>query len=180
MREANEAWGVLGDKKRRRDYDLALTQPTVMSAGEAKPYATEDGVTRIDPRLLNRDYLQKRRDAESEELSNAHSSVLRAVPLVGILGALVLIFILSAYAGSDEGPNVDSEGPSLGSGIEVGDCIDVSSGPSLIKRPCSATADGRIVGSRRLESGECPPETIEQVVMPNRIVACLGPLLVEK
>ncbi len=176
MRRVNQAWDVLGDKSKRRSYDRELIQRGAATPRQ-KAYSTDDGVTRIDPRLLDRDYLHNRRTAQQEEISNNHSSVLRAVPLVGIIGALLLVFVLSAYAGNDNTGETESTGPPLGGGIEVGDCVDITTGPGLIERSCTATADARVVGSATVRTGECPAEATETVVFANGLVACLGPLI---
>ncbi len=172
MRRVNEAWSVLGDTAKRRTYDDELRRS---STSGPRLYSTDDGVTRIDPRLLNRDHLHNRRNAEQEEISNRHSSVLRALPVVGIIAALLLVFIYSADANDDEN-EPESTGPAIGGGLEVGDCVDITTGPQLIGRPCNATADGKIVGSANV-SGECPAESTETVTYSNGLIVCLGPLL---
>jgi len=175
MRRINQAWDILGDKSKRRTYDVELLRKT-SATPKQKAYSTDNGITRIDPRLLDRDYLHSRRAAQQEEIATNHSMVLRAVPIIGVIGALLLVFVLSAYAGNDETNEPELTGPSLGGNIDVGDCVDITTGPALIERPCTSTADGRVVGSA-VQSGECPAESTETVVFANGLVACLGPLI---
>ncbi len=64
-------------------------------------------------------------------------------------------------------------GPALGSGIEANDCVDVIGGPSLLEVPCTATADGRVIGAH-LGDGSCPLGTIRELELSNGVRACLG------
>ena len=89
---------------------------------------------RIDPRLLDPEFLAARRDAQLNEISDRHSIAVRALPVLLVLGLLAGIFVFTAYAdrGNDVVPSTTVPGPSLGAGIEANDCVDVMSGPSLL------------------------------------------------
>jgi hypothetical protein len=181
MRRVNQAWSVLGDEQRRAAYDRQLIPyqggqgQRVGSAGSGPTgISTDDGVTRIDPRLLDPEFLAARRQAQQSDISSQHSFVLRAVPLVAVLGFLVAIFVFTAYArdSGDVTTATTVPGPNLGSGIAANDCVIVMSGPSLIEVPCSGRSDGRVFGAR-LEGGQCPLGTDREVTLSNGHTVCL-------
>lgn len=176
MRRVNQAWEVLGDRDSREAYDrqvvprlTGVSYPGSTGAG----VRTDDGVIRIDPRLLDPDYLTARRDAQFQEISARSSFILRAVPLVAVLGFLVAIFVFTAYARESEGPVTQSTvaGPNLGSGISANDCVSVISGPALLEVPCSANSV-RVIGAR-LADGSCPLGTDRDVQLTNGAIVCL-------
>lgn len=176
MRRVNQAWSVLGDKERRADYDRQLVPSGGYpgSTGASRGIRTDEGITRIDPRLLDPEFLNARRDAQIREISTRSSFVLRAVPLLAVLGLLLSIFVFTAYARtpSDVGPATTVPGPNLGVGIAANDCVDIMSGPSLLEVPCTATADGRVFGAR-LPDGVCPLGTDREVELTNGVIVCL-------
>ncbi|MEM7338561.1 MAG: DnaJ domain-containing protein [Actinomycetota bacterium] len=177
MRQVNEAWSVLGDSAKRKAYDLDLRVGGDGRGPQTTSLADDDGVIRIDPRLLDPDFLAQRRHAHSDEISNRSALVLRAAPFVLIVGMLAAIFVFTAYArdgGGDIAPTTTVAGPSLGSGIEANDCVSVLTGPSLLERPCGQGADGMVIGAR-LADGVCPIGTIREVFLTNGAIACLGP-----
>ncbi|MEM9131270.1 MAG: J domain-containing protein [Actinomycetota bacterium] len=190
MRLVNEAWEVLGDPQRRKTYDIELGRGTgtrgrsgAHRAGPSpgRPMGgpttpDDDGVIRIDPRLLDPQFLAARRHVQTDQISNRTSMILRAAPLVVLLALLAGIFVFTAYAVSDAeiASPTTVPGPSLGAGIEANDCVSVLTGPALLERPCDVTADGKVIGSR-LPDGLCPIGTIREVVLTNGAIACLGP-----
>lgn len=175
MRQVNEAWSVLGDSAKRRAYDLDLRVGGDGTTPRTTSLADDDGVIRIDPRLLDPAFLAERRHAQADEISNRSALILRAAPFVLIVGLLGAIFVFTAYArdGADVAPTTTVAGPSLGTGIEANDCVSVLTGPSLLKRPCGQGADGMVIGAR-LAEGECPIGTIREVFLTNGAIACLG------
>jgi hypothetical protein len=178
IRRINQAWEVLGDEARRKTYDLELQQGIVGRGGDgggSSPTVDDDGVIRIDPRLLDPGFLAARRQAQFDEISNRSSLVLRAVPALAVIGLLGAIFVFTAYAreSPEEASATTLAGPSLGEGIEANDCVTVLTGPALLERPCDAGADGQVIGAR-LEDGECPVATVREVELANGTVACLG------
>ena len=176
MRLVNQAWEVLGDANRRRAYDRELRGGQGHGA-TSRPTVTADdeGVIRVDPRLLDPSFLAARREAQLDEISNRSSAVLRMAPVVAVVGLLIGIFIFTAYARSATGGSATTTvpGPSLGTGIQANDCVSVLTGPALLERPCGPTADGRVIGAR-LPDGECPVGTVNEVELSNGAIACLA------
>lgn len=181
MRLVNEAWEVLGHLERRQAYDRDLRSGYGEAASTARMPGTaadDNGVIRIDPRLLDPTFLASRRDAQLHQISNRTSVILRTAPLLALLGLLAGIFIFTAYARSNGGTAATTTlpGPSLGTGIEANVCVSVLTGPSLLARPCDATADGRVIGAR-LDDGLCPLGTVREVTLSNGAIACLAAVI---
>ncbi len=179
MRRVNQAWEVLGEPTRRKQYDRSLRggARTVADSGSQGSVADEDGVIRIDPRLLDPDSLAARRQGYEKEVSYRTSLVLRVAPLAGLVLLLGAIFVFSAYArgGEDASTATTAPGPSLGIGIEANVCVSVLQGPALLARPCDAGADGRVIGARQVD-GVCPLGTTREVELTNGAIACLAAL----
>lgn len=184
IRRVNQAWEVLGREDRRAAYDRQLRlwagDPEARTAEPRAGVRNENGVFRIDPRLLDPEFLAARRHAQFDEIGHRQSIMLRVVPVLAVLGLLAGIFIFTAYARNDPGsvpsPTTVS-GPSLGSGIKAGDCVTVLGGPALIARPCDAAAAGRVIGAHEdVPNAQCPVGTTREVPLANGVVACLAPV----
>ena len=175
MRDVNQAWSILGEKDERAAYDQQLVARSSAFGDRADGVETDPRVLRIDPRLLDPEFLAARRDAQLNEISGRSAVAVRALPVLLVLGLLVGIFVFSAYADrSDDGSPVTTvPGPALGAGIEANDCVVVMSGPSLLEVPCTATADGAVIGAHMGE-GSCPLLTIREVELSNGVWVCLG------
>lgn len=171
MRQVNEAWEVLGNAERRAAYDRQL----VARAPEpGRPrVADADGVIRVDPRLLDPEFLAARREAQIDEISARTSVILRAAPVLAVVGLLVAIFVFTAYARDrvSPAPPVTVPGPGLGADIAANDCVVVTSGPALIEVPCTAGVE-RVIGAR-LPDGVCPLGTDRDVELSNGAIVCL-------
>lgn len=177
MRRVNEAWKVLGEADSRRDYDRHLSGGATVDREAARTTGirTDDGVIRVDPRLLDPEFVAARRHAQQDEISNRSSAILRVAPILALLGMLAAIFVFTAYArgGGDSATTTTLPGPSLGNGIEAGTCVSVIGGPSLLARPCDANADGLVIGAREPD-GVCPLGTVRDVELSNGAIACLA------
>lgn len=179
MRKLNEAWSVLGDPSARRRYDTELAgidRGGATTLGDA--VRTENGVPRIDPRLLDPEFLAARRQMMEEDLESRHSGMLRALTVVGFFGLLAGIFIFTAYANgsSSTAPTTTFPAPDLGIGVEAGSCVRFMSGGVIQPRNCDGPNDGRILGVRAdATSDACPAGTTEQRTLPNALIVCLGP-----
>ncbi len=182
MRQANEAWRVLGDEVRRRDYDRGLRgggSGVGHHQQQTSGVRVDDGVTRIDPRLLNPEFLDNRRQRQLDETASVHSRILRLVPLVGFVGLLIGIFVFSAYArgDSEQLPTRDTA-PNPPISIPANACVRIIEGPELISVPCTGLNDGRligqIVGDGSCEALEGGIFTVREVPLPNGVIVCLG------
>jgi hypothetical protein len=138
MREVNEAWRVLGNPARRLAYDVErreANRATRVSppgpVGEGYGFATGELFTEDvdDPDLLSR--------------------LVRAVPWILLVGALLGIFVFSAYATSGSG-----ERPT---GAGGGACVVTAGG---VAEEVECDADGaRLVVLEVMEVGRCPSGT---------------------
>ncbi len=175
MRKLNEAWAVLGDSTRRRRYDLELSNLAGAATTIGEAVSSEEGVSRIDPRLLDPDFLAARRRLMEDDTDVRHSGVLRVITVLGFFGLLIGIFIFTAYAQGSSGtaPITTFPAPDLGIGIDAGSCVRQTSDGSLQERSCDDLNDGRVVGARELD-GSCPALTERELLLPNGLVVCLA------
>ena len=180
MRRVNEAWSVLGQADSRRAYDqqlIARTSGRTSDPFRMPPRFEDDDprIRRIDPRLIDPDFLAARRDLQLNEISDRSAMAVRAFPVLVVLALLIGIFVVTAYADNrgDAAPNTTVPGPSLGAGIEANDCVDIIGGPSLLEVPCTATADGLVIGAH-LGDGSCPLGTVRELELSNGVWVCLG------
>ena len=121
IRLINQAWEVLGDEARRKTYDVELQRGVggggVDGEGSART-VDDDGVIRVDPRLLDPAYLAARRHTQFDQISNRSSLVLRVAPVLAVIGLLGAIFVFTAYArdNPEEASATTLPGPALGRG----------------------------------------------------------------
>lgn len=172
MRSVNEAWRVLGNADAKRDYDRRLLGST---GSGARPTGARsgDGVTRIDPRLLDREGLAARRHGQIDEISTRSSMAMRAAPVFVIVTMLLGIFVFSAYAREDSGTPTESTvpGPNLGVGIEAFDCVTVIGGPSLLELPSCTPGVEQVIAASL--TGQCPVGSDRTLLLTNGVTACL-------
>lgn len=175
MRKLNEAWAVLGDSTSRRRYDLELSSLSSGATTVGEAVHRQGGVSRIDPRLLDPEFLAARRRSIEEDTEVRHSSVVRVITVLGFFGLLAGIFIFTAYANgsSRTAPTTTFPAPDLGIGVDAGTCVRQMSDGSLQPRSCEDLNDGRVMGARTLE-GSCPAFTVRELLLPNELVVCLG------
>ena len=179
MRRVNEAWSVLSQQASREAYDRRLLNtppPLVDRAGQSPGIHTTEGVTRVDPRLLDPEFLAARRDAQLNEISNRSAVAIRIGPVLAVIGLLVAVFVFTAYADRGDVDQVSptiAPAPPLGGGIEAFDCVVVTSGPALLEVPCTSPATERVVGAHAA-GGSCPPATLRSVTLTNGVTACLA------
>jgi hypothetical protein len=187
MRRVNEAWRVLGDDHRRRDYDRDLD----VSSRVGSPAAGTGGAAgsasgpRIDPRLFDPAYLAARREAQYEQIDRGHAAVLRSLPWLAVLGFLAAIVIFTAYQGGAGDEDQAGIGAGTGSpaetvplpsiGADAGSCVRILSGPTLQQVPCTGVRDGVVVGVKLDPDVPCPSPAVSEVALRNGVVVCLAP-----
>lgn len=169
MRNVNEAFRVLGDGQRRQQYNRELSDGM---AGSGR-ITVDEGVTRIDPRLLDPEYLTARRRRQEQEVSTQQTRMMNVIPWVGFLGLLVAIFVFTAYAtGGGTVQPVELPGPDIG--VQANACVRLIEGPSLIEVPCNRINDGRVIGAAEVPGGQCPaPLTTNEIRLSETVVVCL-------
>lgn len=172
MRAVNEAWRVLGDKQRRSEFDRMRTRGT--TTARSSGITVDSDVIRIDPRLLDPEFLERRRRQQEQEIATGQAVVLRSVPWLALAGLLVGIFVFTAFAREPSAPPPATL-PGPGLGVEAGACVRIATGPSLLPVPCDGGAlyDGRVIGAR-FDDGVCPTGTIREVPLTADKIACLG------
>ncbi len=168
MRGVNEAFRVLGNRERRQQYNREL-EGQATGSGRV---TVDDGVTRIDPRLLDPEYLTARRQRQEEAITSHHSRMMKFVPWGGFLGLLVMIFVFTAYAtGGTVIEPVVLPGPDVG--VTANACVRLMQGPSLLEVPCDRINDGRVIGAR-FPDGTCPaPLTTAEISLSEDLIVCL-------
>lgn len=165
MREINEAWQVLQDPVRRRAYDdevlgrrpPARTVPTTGRGAATRPVhpvSADDDLVDVAP-----------------EMGDFHAGLYRHLPWIVLVVVFGLIFVLSAYAGSDGG---DQPGPTGPRAAATGDCIDVRSGPTTSIVPCSGPHELEIV-DRVDEATACPAGTERRRLGADGLLDCVTP-----
>ncbi len=173
MRRVNEAWQHLGDDGSRQRYDATLSASTPRTNGVATSSGPVrvgvDGVPRIDPRLLDRDYVATRMAANEVTISNGRSAAMKFLPWLGLLGVLAAIFVFSAYAGGDS----ELDGGVAPVRVPAGECVRVMTESQLLTVSCDGPNDGQVIGAR-LPDGVCPSGTVRQEPTPDGVFLCLG------
>ncbi len=121
MRAVNDAWAVLGDPDKRRDYDLQLHPRTMPNFGGTRPEPTVE---------------EPDRPPEADGTSPAVFHMVRSAPTILVLLVLGGLFFLSAFANGGGEPQ---QRPNVS--IEVGDCITEAAG-SIRRVPCDGSTTG--------------------------------------
>lgn len=162
MRLINEAWRVLGDSGARANYDATLRVATDVPVRTRSSGSSERDSIRIDPRLLDPDYLRQRAKARNAVVDDQHSRIMRMVPWIGLTVLLVGIFIFTAYASRPSGNVTPGTVPGPPIPYASNSCIRVLSEGLQEVPNCDGTNDGLIIGAR-LNDGVCPVETTREV-----------------
>ncbi len=171
MREVNEAWRVLGDEQRRQAYDRSLAGPVDNPRPGVQTSA--DGITRIDPRLLDPEFLAARRRSQVEQVDYKNSWMLRALPMVAFIGLVAGIIVFTAYARTP-GTAITTttfRGPDIG--IDPGACVRRLPDSGLLPLPCDGNEDGVLIAVT-LPGVACPEGTTLSQPVRDGMTACLG------
>ena len=130
---------------------------------------------KVDPEFLNRDRLYQTAD-EAEYVHTKHSRrMFVTVPLVGLTFIIVGAVVLSIITGGQPVDGAEAPtGGSIGRGIELGDCVNVIQGPTLLEVSCNPNIDGVVVGARlATDDSACVAGTTYEVTLGSGVRACL-------
>lgn len=180
MQQVNVAWNVLSDTKKKSAYDARL-RPT---AAQASSPATSAGATspprvatRPAPHAGARTYVPppvEERDFD-EDPGDGSVSVWASLPVLVVIGLLLGILIVTAFAGGgapDNRPVVPRNSTSL----QVNDCFALV-GTQPRERSCEAgQADGVIVDIGPTP-GHCPSGTLPIADPSSQLYLCWARLL---
>ena len=143
MAAVNEAWRVLGDPSRRRQYDWAQVE-------RAAPASAAAEAPRRAP-------MPDPEETFSDHTDDVVSRAMRGAPLVAMLVVLLLIFVVTAFAA--RGAHNSRDGSTSPNGlVEVGSCVLVATGEPVAPVPCSEPHDGRAAAVVPLDLS-CPANT---------------------
>lgn len=179
MRQANEAWHVLGDEERRRNYDRSLRGGAsgIGQNLDGDPTITvQDGVTRVDPRLLDPSVLDAHRRRQLDNTEQVNFRVRRAVPFIGFIGLMVGIFVFTAYARGDSGEAPSEQTvPGPGIGVSAGACIRIIEGGQPLEVPCASGTANKLIAVLDVGNTQgCPLDTVSEASLYRGLIACLS------
>jgi hypothetical protein len=162
MAAVNEAWRVLGDPSRRRQYDWA--QADRAAAASAAPAPRRGSMPEPDETSWDH--------TGSDHTDDVVSRAMRGAPLVAILVVLLLIFVVTAFASrgarSSRGGSTSPDGL-----VEVGSCVLVATGEPVAPVPCTEPHDGRAAAVVPLDLS-CPANTEYYVAPGGRARVCVA------
>jgi hypothetical protein len=158
MAAVNEAWRVLGDPGRRRQYDWAQSDRAAAAATAAAP-----------PRRVP---TPEPEQTFSDHTDDVVSHAMRGAPLIAMLVVLLLIFVVTAFAA--RGAHNSPDGSTQPTGVvEVGSCVLVATGEPVAPVPCSEPHDGTAAAVVPLDLS-CPPNTEYYVAPGGRARVCVS------
>lgn len=165
MREVNEAWRVLQDPQRRRDYDferrslLDRRQPSVPVRRPARTGSDAVAESQRDDDLVD----------VMPPMTRLQSGLFRHLPWILVAALLGVIFVASAYAERGDGDQGAEPRPAM-----VGDCLDVPSGTATTIVSCDGPSDFQLV-TRVERVGDCPAGTEARRLGTDTRFDCLRP-----
>jgi len=167
IREANAAWNVLGDERRRAEYDRRRR-------GESPPRST--GAPPAPRTRIVSDWV-----GAPDDRPPSPATGWAWVGLVLFLVAVLAVVVGSAYAASggssDGSPSASPATASTRPVWTIGDCVMVaasSAGRLAFARPCTEPVSGRIVAV--VDSPRPCPEGTPVALPDGRTTLCLGPV----
>jgi hypothetical protein len=153
MREINEAWDTLRDPARRKAYDderLARARRPAASASSGRTGARRPAPgNRPVPVVGDDDDLVD----VLPPMTGLQAGLFRHLPWVVLVVVFGAIFVLSAYAGSD-----DPVEPGPADPLVAGACVDVAPGPTATIVGCDGPHELQIV-ERVVLASDCPEGT---------------------
>jgi hypothetical protein len=166
MRQVNEAWSVLSNPKKKAAYDQRAR-----SNGRAatQPARVPEPARRPDPRIEE----PEERPIDREP-GDGSISVLASVPVMLIIGLLLGIVIVTAFANKEPTDNRPVIQPEA-TGLTVGDCFTfVGEVPRI--RSCSTGAEATVVAVVPA-AGNCPQNSMNVGDPSSDFVLCYQQLV---
>lgn len=168
MRQANQAWHVLRDPARRRDYDLGLPGP-----GGARPSSGTRPTTGRRPATAG--VGSRPAPPSGVVVPASHAGAWRWGPVVVLVVVLLGVLVISAYATS--GGDAPAPGSTESVAVpEVDDCVLVAvlaSGRVPVPVACGTAGASRVVALVDTPR-PCPPSTQQLPLSDNKTTLCLG------
>jgi hypothetical protein len=161
MAEVNDAWEVLGDEGRRLAYDRSLLAAGATSSAE-DPFAH---------------LLRRQRPIDDVEPGVDHDAtqppaLVRALPLVVVLGVLLAIVVFTAYAGGPASEPSGQEAVRTAEEIPVGTCVTLPPDGTTVVVECGTRSDGTV--ATIVDWPEpCPIPLVAVPVPPRQESLCL-------
>jgi curved DNA-binding protein CbpA len=157
MQDVNAAWSVLQDPRARRDYDRTLARPEPTAAPVARP------VPRTGRPVVVLE--------ELDHGGRALPFLVRVGPVVLLLGVLVVIFVITAFAAGKSYVDPRQYG-SIEGVPEVGTCIDAQ---PLGLFPVACDVAGALRVEQVIEPGDTCAEGAVPTWWEEDVVLCLRP-----
>lgn len=160
MQQVNVAWNILSDPKKKSEYDEGFKGATPRSR-QAKPanqprttgqYRASNRPPQPQP---NRQATPRPKERPIDQQAGDGSvSVWASLPVLLVLGLLIGILIITAFAGGDDGVprRVNS------AELDVGDCFILVANVPQERSCASGVSDGQVV-ELGPEAGNCPQNT---------------------
>jgi hypothetical protein len=169
MREVNESWNVLRDAGRRRAYDDSrLRGPAGRRTADRPGSATRRAATPPSRRPSAGPPVEEDEDLVDvmPPMSAVSAGLFRHLPWVVLLVVFGLIFVLTAYAGTDD-PT-----PDPGPQVEAGTCLDLRPGPVTTIVSCEGAHDLEVVDRVRTASA-CPAGSEARRLGDDAVIDCV-------
>ncbi len=160
MLQINEAWQLIGTIESRTRFDVSQSQ------------IPED--IQIDRSHYSAAAQQNVRAQAQAEADTQRRTMLSLGPFVLGIFLLAGVVISSVLLSSQDAEPTPESSVNLGREIQLGDCVSVMQGPSLIEVPCTENAAGVVIGAREAgDSRECVTGTLTSVRLANGVLSCL-------
>ncbi len=169
MQQVNVAWNVLSDTKKKSEYDQSL-KPRRAASQATRP-ATQQRTAQQRPQPRQPTPQQARPAAErpqnrpiDEDPGDGSISVWASMPVLLVLGLLLGILIVTAFAGdkTDDAPSTPGQQSAQ---LDVGDCFALIGNTPRERSCASGASDGQVVEIGP-EPGNCPGNT-QSLLDPN-------------
>lgn len=170
MREVNESWNILRDAGRRRAYDDSRLRGPAARRTAGGPGGPTGGRSSAAPSQRPSSGPPVDEDEDLVDvmppMSAVSAGLFRHVPWVALLVVFGLIFVLTAYAGTEDAT------PDPGPQVEAGSCLDLRPGPVTTIVSCEGAHDLEVVERVRSASA-CPAGSEARRLGDDAIIDCV-------